>query len=471
MNILTHLRDIFVPHADNNYTPHVLGHRPLSLYAGLMISVKLLSLFSIGLLPANQAFSSAVTPVNILELTNQSRKAYSLSELQMNSALTLAAQKKAADMVKYQYFSHNSPGGKTPWDFIKGQGYNYIIAGENLAINFYDSQALENAWMNSPGHKANILNRDFQDIGIGVVQGEYKGVKAIFVVQLFGTSVDQQIETLTAYNSPVQLVSIPEVNVPVPSKIALAAPSIAEQKFSLTNKDTYQLGGYAPNAEFVYVVVNDKPQTRLDVIDGKYNGEIMLSEGNNKINTLSFNTQNEASPISQSITVKLDSVAPAVVASIRQTNGSEGKAYIIEAQVPGNVTKVIATVGDQKVMLQPSSDPLVWNAKIFADSPQLQGGINVRSYDLAGNSRVNVVGSFSDSVVSSFGFLAQKDMQISFLGKFVPLNAVNNMYMYFIVFLLSALCLAIVFKNNIQPLGMITHTSAMVIVALILWAT
>lgn len=471
MNILKHLRDLFVPHAENNYTPHVLGHRPLSLYAALMISVKLLSLFSVGLLPENQAFSSAVTPMNILELTNQSRKAYNLSNLRMNPSLTIAAQKKAADMVKNQYFAHNSPAGKTPWDFIKGQGYNYIIAGENLAVNFYDSESLENAWMNSPGHKANILNRDFEDIGIGVLQGTYKGVKAIFVVQLFGTSSDEQVQPMTAFSAPVQLASVPEVSVPVPSKIALATPVMDGQSFALTNNKNYQVHGYAPDAEFVYVVVNDKPQARLDVVNGEYNGEITLSEGLNQVSALSFNSQNEASAISKNISIKLDSVAPSINASIEQTNGSEGKAYYIEAKVPSDVTKVIATVGQEKVMLQPSSNPSIWTGRVSADISNIQGSINIRAYDLAGNFNTNVIGSFTDSVMSSFGFSAEKNMQVSYLGKTIPLNVVNNLYIYFILFLLSSLAFAIAIKRNVLRISMVAHTSAMVLVALVLWAT
>ncbi|MDB4939833.1 MAG: hypothetical protein JWO40_258 [Candidatus Doudnabacteria bacterium] len=471
MKILKHLRNVFVPHADNNYTPHALGHRPLSLYAGLMVSIKLVSLFSLALLPQNQAFSSAVTPANIYELTNSSRQAYNLPALKTNALLSAAAQKKAEDMVKSQYFSHNSPDGHTPWDFIKGAGYNYIIAGENLAINFYSSESLENAWMNSPGHKANILNHDFEDIGIGVVQGEYKGVKAIFVVQMFGTSSVQPIQAQVAYSTPVQLISLSEVNVPAPTKISLATPIIAGESFALTNQQSFPVHGYAPEADAVYVVVNNKPQIKLDVINGEYKGEISLAEGLNKIRVLSFNSANQASPISKELNVKLDSIAPIVSASIEQVSNPNDKSYLIDVQGQGDVTKVIATIGDQKLLLQPTADSNVWQAKVSANTAALQGGINVRAYDLAGNVKTNVVGTFSSSIQGSYGFLAQKDYQVSYLGKLIPLNLVNDVYIYFILFLLFALAVTIAIKRNVQNLSLIAHTSAMIVVAVILWST
>src|SRR4029078_3041745 len=125
--------------------------------------------------------------------TNTSRNSYGLSTLTYNDELAKAAQTKANDMLAKGYFAHNTPDGKTPWDFIQAQHYNYIMAGENLAVNFTEAENVEDAWMNSPGHKANILNKNCEEIGIGISQGNFQGHNAIFVVQMFGTPVEQKI--------------------------------------------------------------------------------------------------------------------------------------------------------------------------------------------------------------------------------------------------------------------------------------
>ena len=197
-----HLHDHFIPNHRNNYHPHVLGHRALALFSALLVSVKIFSLSLLAFGPALPAFSSAITSSNIISLTNASRKVYGLSALTENPLLAKAAQAKADDMLSKGYFSHNTPDGRTPWTFIEDAGYNYLMAGENLAVNFTEAENVEDAWMNSPGHKANILNKNFEEIGIGISQGQYQGHNAIFVVQMFGTPAEQKI-TLTDVPTPV----------------------------------------------------------------------------------------------------------------------------------------------------------------------------------------------------------------------------------------------------------------------------
>ncbi len=203
-----HLHDHFIPHPRNNYHPHILGHRNLALMSALLVGVKIFTLSALSLSPAATAFSSAITAQNIINLTNESRKAFGLTALSQNSVLDIAAQAKADDMLAKGYFSHLTPDGKSPWEFIKAAGYTYIMAGENLAVNFTESEDVEEAWMNSPGHKANILNKNFEEIGIGISQGQYQGHAAIFVVQMFGTPIEQQV-ALEGEPTVVQVEAVP----------------------------------------------------------------------------------------------------------------------------------------------------------------------------------------------------------------------------------------------------------------------
>jgi uncharacterized protein YkwD len=122
----------------------------------------------------------------LVNLTNQNRVAANVSELKVSPILEKAAQMKADDMAAKGYFAHNTPEGLTPWYWFEQAGYKYIYAGENLAVNFEDSEDVETAWMNSRGHFLNIMNPNFTEIGIATSTGIYKGRQAIFVVQMFG---------------------------------------------------------------------------------------------------------------------------------------------------------------------------------------------------------------------------------------------------------------------------------------------
>ncbi|MGF7015428.1 uncharacterized protein YkwD [Ornithinibacillus bavariensis] len=81
------------------------------------------------------------------------------------------AEKKAMDMVNSNYFSHNSPNYGSPFDMMKTFGISYRTAGENIAKGQKSPQEVMNAWMNSSGHRANILNPNFDSIGVGYYNG------------------------------------------------------------------------------------------------------------------------------------------------------------------------------------------------------------------------------------------------------------------------------------------------------------
>lgn len=120
------------------------------------------------------------------DLLNQERNVYNLKELNFDFKLYQAAQNKAHDMIKNDYFEHYSPQGKSPWDFILASGYDYKIAGENLAMDFSYSQSIHDAWMSSYTHKENILNPSFEDFAIVQLSGKINNKNTIVVVEMFG---------------------------------------------------------------------------------------------------------------------------------------------------------------------------------------------------------------------------------------------------------------------------------------------
>ncbi|MEI3162712.1 MAG: CAP domain-containing protein [Lachnospirales bacterium] len=107
----------------------------------------------------------------LLNLVNKARNENGLSSLTLNSSLSNVAQKKAEDMKNNNYFSHTSPTYGSPFDMIKSFGINYKTAGENIAKGQKTAEEVFNAWMNSSGHRANILNKNFTQMGIGYTSG------------------------------------------------------------------------------------------------------------------------------------------------------------------------------------------------------------------------------------------------------------------------------------------------------------
>lgn len=136
-----------------------------------------------------QLSSSAELSVRgIVEYTNGARSLNgNLPALIENELLDRDAQIKLADMFANQYFEHVSPSGVAPADLAQRVGYAYVLVGENLALgDFSSDQDVVTAWMNSPGHRANILNSHYEEIGVAVGKGMYEGRMTWIAVQSFG---------------------------------------------------------------------------------------------------------------------------------------------------------------------------------------------------------------------------------------------------------------------------------------------
>ena len=180
------LKKYFVPHEHNQHKPHFLRWETVLVVLGAILFVELFFLVQIFLIFPKTNFFAAILPDVLVDLTNNNRAANDFPFLKINPLLQKAAQLKAEDMAQKGYFAHNSPEGLTPWFWFQKANYNYNYAGENLAINFFDSEDVVAAWMQSSLHRANILNDRFTELGIGTARGLYNGREAVFVVQMFG---------------------------------------------------------------------------------------------------------------------------------------------------------------------------------------------------------------------------------------------------------------------------------------------
>ena len=136
----------------------------------------------------HDAPQSFLSEKGVIAWTNSARRNNGgLSGLTNNDLLRAAATAKVDDMFQRQYFEHVSPSGAGPADLAKDAGYEYIAIGENLALgNFENDEVLVTAWMNSPGHRANILNATYTEIGVAVKHGVFEGKAVWLAVQEFG---------------------------------------------------------------------------------------------------------------------------------------------------------------------------------------------------------------------------------------------------------------------------------------------
>lgn len=155
---------------------------------------KIFNKSELGNLPANligpkrETRASQLDPNQVIYWTNYYRKQNGLKELTYNKLLATAAQAKTDDMFSKQYFEHDSPAGVTPAQLVSSVGYNYKVTGENLALgDFLSEKDLVDAWMNSPGHRANILNKDYTEIGVATGLNNFQDRNITWIaVQEFG---------------------------------------------------------------------------------------------------------------------------------------------------------------------------------------------------------------------------------------------------------------------------------------------
>ncbi|MFH1601707.1 MAG: CAP domain-containing protein [Candidatus Shapirobacteria bacterium] len=193
--MLKRLKSLFIPQEGNNFRAKLLHPSTLAFLVGIFLfNQTVLNLVAIGS-PGVLGYVSKILPEQVVVLTNEKRQEAGLESLQINDSLNESAQRKAADMFAFDYWAHESPSGRSPWDFIAEVGYaenqgGYIKLGENLAKDFAASEGAVDAWMKSTTHRENIMDPAFQEIGVAVVEGTLQGYKTTLVVQHFGKAKD-----------------------------------------------------------------------------------------------------------------------------------------------------------------------------------------------------------------------------------------------------------------------------------------
>ena len=241
------------PHKLNGYKPYIFSRESVATLALIMLLVQGAYLFQIKVVAKYTGFTASVLPGALIQLTNGDRTAEGLTVLEYDTLLAEAAQKKADDMAAKGYFAHTSPEGKTPWDWLKSVKYPYAYAGENLAVDFTDSKDVEQAWMNSPTHRANILKGEYSHIGIGVAQGMYQGKQVTFVAEYFASK-----NTATAATPPRPVVArAAEVPAKEIAKIPTEATVLGTQTEAVesTQSAYIAVAATSPRTTMLYLLV------------------------------------------------------------------------------------------------------------------------------------------------------------------------------------------------------------------------
>ncbi len=413
--------DHFVPHPGNKHVPHVLHHRALFGYSVILIALKVLVVVVGISFPSASLFSSAITPSNIISLTNETRSSLDLAELTTDPKLMQAAQAKAEDMFVNGYFAHTSPGGITPWYWFKTFGYNYRSAGENLAAHFSQAEDVEAGWMASPTHRDNIVSDRYNEIGVGVAQGTFEGYETTFVVQMFGYELVQEpvIETVTeevtiqtptiseptpaVTDTPIsELVIIPET-----TPVAEPAPETVPSELVLASEPD-------PDA-----IIIDPSSLVLTPIENGYAAEIHMENVNEAVlymgsTRVSFVAGTEANQWTSVILYNPDTLS------------SDGeRLYLVAGSVKGEQQIV-----DLAWIMPGTNAPDVYAFKTD-EAPKLLGVMDVANLD----------------------------------------DKVHKIYLFTLLFLGAALCVAVFVKIEVRRPTMVAHSLAVMALALLLSLT
>lgn len=406
-HIHRHLRNAFIPHAGNDYHPHAFRHHWLGLYGVALVAVKVIVVGFVGLY-AGQVQQSSVNPDNIVRLTNSVRQQNKLSLLTVNSSLTKAAASKAQDMINQHYFAHISPSRVTPWYWFKKAGYSYAYAGENLAIDFIQSEDVVQAWLDSPSHRQNLLSNRFKEIGVATASGEINGAQSLIVVQMFGAPVTKPVvKKVTAPATPkVTKVTVkPKTPTKVlgetttkPADIPTVAPAkpiipVIDQPAngSLLNDSRPTIGGHAgPQSRITLKWGADSIGTTTADAEGFFSvtPQHDLPEGTNTFR-VEADTGSLVTVSTTNYSLTIDTQAPTVTMgeSYALLSARDYDAYQVRVRVTGDPVAVACRCGQPLV---PVAGQAGWYQGVLRIDPRqgVTGSLEIAASDRAGNQTV-----------------------------------------------------------------------------------
>lgn len=424
-----HLKNAFIPHHGNDFRPHALRQPWIHIYAGVIVGVKIITVLAISLY-ASFAKVADITPSSIVSLTNLARQQRNIGTLKANPLLARAAESKANDMIRQQYFAHVSPKGVTPWTWFKQAGYSYSYAGENLALDFVSGEDVIAAWLKSPTHRSNLLGAKYKDIGVAVVTGQINGATSLVVVQMFGAPTP--LPTVKKVTLPAQTPSpavtkkeIAATPKPAPVPVPAAPPKVLGEEIippppvapdvpsivtpgenSVVRTSQPEVVGRSEPGSTVTLFINGVRAATAPVdTAGAYAlvSSDPLVDGSTSIQVNST-ARGLTSGLSLARMVTVDTQPPAIevqrsliLPSYVVTDGFDA---IVD--VAGEPSTVVVTGGGHQAVLVPHADEYIGTIQL--PSSTVAGVVRVQATDQAGNQVQTILadpGLFTTGVVSS----------------------------------------------------------------------
>lgn len=388
------MKNLFVPTKSNNYKPYLLRKTAIIAYTLLLVFVNSFG----GLIGLTTVEASSITPEAIIRLTNQERSASGLNTLNTNSKLSAAALAKANNMFEEQYWDHFGPNGETPWQFIRAEGYNYVYAGENLAKGFQTAEGVVEAWMASPTHAANIMNVNYKDIGVAVVQGVLLGKQTILVVQMFGSLTPTVAGTTTTQTTSSEKTVIGNEQGEIKS-IMITSPA---ESAVITDPSTH-VKGEVENIDGEYTVkISDNSQTVGETTSKDTSWEFSKgsdwAEGSHNVEASVEGVSN----VSDSVSFSVDSTPPEIdKASI--TVKKENDKYVVTFRIDSTWTDLRIINGAEVIPIT-SEDKNSISVDIPTDN--LGTKVVIMASDIVGNvSQVDISEYFPKEEVKGAGII------------------------------------------------------------------
>lgn len=183
------LKNALIPHAGNDYDPSLLHPKRVAGYGVAILAAKFILVVAIFAVPTSLLMSEAAfgaLEADLVARTNAVRTDYAQRPLAVHEQLEASAAARVQDLARKEYFSHVSPDGKVLEDFLRDAGYQYAVAGENLAMGFVDMGAVVATWMESASHRRNMIAADYDDIGLSMARGIRDGRPVLYIAQHFG---------------------------------------------------------------------------------------------------------------------------------------------------------------------------------------------------------------------------------------------------------------------------------------------
>ncbi len=382
-----------IPHQRNSYRPYALRHPVLAFCSTFLIVTKIATV-GIFLLTPNVASLATITSTFLVEKTNEARRAAGVPPLTVHPLLAASARLKAEDMLRADYFEHTSPTGVTPWQWFDRAGYAYVYAGENLAIDFTTGEATQAAWMNSSGHRRNILGSSYANIGIAVVTGEFEGRTTTVVVQHFGAlSNVQRGAPMSTTTSPTPSTTPLERSTRPTALPALAPPTILEpSEGKILPSGASTVRGNAAAGSVVQVTLDGTSLGKFAAPNGAFQGsfEPPAGEERDAILTATTTLGNRRSPPSQPRHVRLDTRPPLI---------AEDRALLLPPRAPGeeSATLLLPLPADARkalVVVNGKTIPLELRGRVAHAAVDMQDAwspIVIKAADAYGNTRTVTV--------------------------------------------------------------------------------